>query len=523
MNVAVAEARASNALEIEMAERLALAAVLIVYAVWIVAFGWPRDVLGYGTETDFIGGFVVEAQSFIAGQPLQSTFHPPLYPMLLGAVYDLTGDWFRAGLIISFVSGAVVLVASWLLVRALYGRICGFGALVGLAAAPAFLAYAISATSDVPFLALLLAASAAAVLAAQRQDWGAAGIAGVLAALTLLTRTNGVTLMLLGALPLLGVGPWSARLRSVGAFAVGAAAPILAMAVFAAVTGSSVVPAGTVDNLAMTLYADGDRQSGDALRQVVGQFDSLGDVIAHDPVRVAAVYLRDLWRLAIAGIPALLGKPLTLLAVPGLVWLLSRRTGLLGAGVLVVFGAQLALLNLKQFEPRFYIYLTPLLGAGLAATFLLAFHLARGRAHVALTGIAVAATGLAVVNSVRLANGSVERDAAEVESFLAAGLQRHVPTGALVVARKPHLAFYAHASGTTIPATDDLARLRVALSELDHPGEVLVFFGEVEARTRPELGALRDPERAPAWLEPIATSLPAGGWTLYRLRHERTD
>lgn len=116
------------------------------------------------------------------------------------------------------------------------------GALVGLLGSSIFLAYAAQSTSDIFYLALFTGSIASALRGVRTGSWAAWLGAGVLAGLALLTRTNALTLLLLGLVPF--AAPVAARERRAGFawLAAGMAAPLAIAAVYAAATGSNLVP-----------------------------------------------------------------------------------------------------------------------------------------------------------------------------------------------------------------------------------------------------------------------------------------
>lgn len=526
-NRAVPSANGPLALTGWQSDHLALLCALAAYLGWVLWAGLSQTALGYTTGVDFISGFVPEAKRFLAGEPLLSSYHPPLYPMLLGGVFLLTGDWVLAARLLSFAGGAGVLVAGFALCRGLYGRPGGLGALLGLAAAPGFLAYAVTPSSDVLFAAVFLGACGCAVAAVRRRREDLCAAAGLLIGCAVLLRTNGMTLFLLVALPLLGEGPWRARLRQAAVMGFFSLLPIAAMLAFTKATGSSIKPVGTVDNLAMTLYVDGpDRGSGDAIRQVQGRFRSVPEVLLHDPVRVVTVYARDLSDLLMNHLPRLLSPPLTFLFAPGLIWLVLRRSDRLALGALAVLLAQVALLNLKEFDVRYYGFLLPILGAGAAATLALLLPgrndaAARARPAGPVMALAAVLSLVAFLVAGRAAIADLAALSREPAELIAREVPGRVPPGAAVLARKPHLAFYAGASHTTISA-NDLGALRAELAGLGAGGPVFLFVGEAEAQFRPGLAELRTPGLAPSWLTPVEWSgppdQPAKQWVLYRFQ-----
>jgi hypothetical protein len=75
---------------------LALALLVAAYVALLLGIGLRRSYIGYH-ETDYIQFFVPDAERFLAGEPPQGAFHPPLYPILIAATYALLGDWVATG------------------------------------------------------------------------------------------------------------------------------------------------------------------------------------------------------------------------------------------------------------------------------------------------------------------------------------------------------------------------------------------------------------------------------------------
>ena len=114
--------------------------LLISLGISLFAIALHRQ-LGLWVETDFYGGFVPEAQRFLAGESLHMEWHPPFYSFLLAGGYLLIGDWFRSGLLISMISAVFAVAATHSVFRDLYGRFAGWGAAFGLALWPEFLSW----------------------------------------------------------------------------------------------------------------------------------------------------------------------------------------------------------------------------------------------------------------------------------------------------------------------------------------------------------------------------------------------
>jgi hypothetical protein len=68
-------------------------------------------------------------------------FHPPGYPVMLAAVYEVLDDWMKTGLLVSWMSMMCVLLASYGLFRRVGGSYAALGGLGGLAVSDVFLAW----------------------------------------------------------------------------------------------------------------------------------------------------------------------------------------------------------------------------------------------------------------------------------------------------------------------------------------------------------------------------------------------
>jgi hypothetical protein len=493
---------------------LGVAAVTVIF---LAVLAGGRTLAGYGTENDFIGSMVPEAARLLAGEPLLSSFHPPFYPVVLSGAYRLTGEWLAAGKAVTLASSAVTLVCSHLLFRLLAGPWAGFGAVLGLISAPVFLTYSLQATSDVFALALYSATFLAAAVAATRRSVATWALVGALALLTLMARTNGLTLVALLAIPLIQPG-LGYRLGAVLAGIAGYAAAIVPFAAFAALTGSNLMPEGTYHNLALTYFTE-ERVSWEGMVEARARFDSLGDVLLHDPAAIARGYVRDLIDVALARAPQLAGPVLALLFLPGLILALApgRRRALLLAAFLLATLGQLLLVNFKAYEPRYHMYLAPWIGAGAAILIAsMAGHrdwpLAFRRAVLGVLAPLAAYGPLSATQAARAfaapgGNPELAVVLPEVRGILG--------PGDLVFARKSHIAFYTGAQRLWMDEVDTGEELEALLAGASEPGvDVHVFVGEVERRVRP--GVVAAARSGQPWLVPVAEGTGPREWTLYR-------
>ena len=497
-----------------------LAALLVAVIALPVALAAGRSWLSFGVETDYLALFVPEARRLLAGQPLLIAFHLPLYPAAITLAWSVLGDWVQAGLAVSLLAAGLSALTTWWLVDRLFGRAAALGALGALATSALYLAQAAQASSDLFFLALYLGACALA-LAGVRGGQDAAWVGlGLLIGLALLTRTNALPLLLLLLAPWLCRDAAVRRARAAALAFAALAMPLSLWLRFAAATGSPPWPTSNHVTLAMTYFATAaDPISNEAFASVAGRFHGVWEVLAYDPARVLRIYLGDLLTLGRDRLPEFVAFPLGTLALPGLLFLPARRRSA-GAGLLglVTLGEAL-LLNFKSFEARYWLSLLPWLGAGLGVM-LAEVHGTLPETRAWRLGQRVA-LGLAGALALALAVGG----ARTALSFGADELAEAVPAARAIagpddvlVARKPHLAYYTGARFALLPDLQNADGLRAWLCTLRPKGRVLVYDGQIERAFRPALQPVLAARSPPAWLERVAAGPAGGGWALYLRR-----
>jgi 4-amino-4-deoxy-L-arabinose transferase-like glycosyltransferase len=476
--------------------------------------------LNFGVETDFLGLFVPEAKRLLAGQPLLIAFHLPLYPAALALGWRLLGDWVQAGIALSLLAASASALTTWWLIDRLFGRSAALGALGALATSAPYLAQAPAASSDLFFLALYLGASALA-LAGIRNGGNATWVRlGLTVGLALLARTNALPLLLLLLAPWLRTESPARRARGFALTLAALALPLSLWLRFAAATGSPPWPTSNHLNLAMTYFATAARPvSNEAFVSVAGRFHNLFEVLAYDPARLLEIYLADLLRLCSARLPGLVAFPLGLLALPGLLFL-PRHCRSPGAGLLALVAAcEVLFVNFKTFEARYWLFLLPWLGPGLGVL-LAEVHraLPATRPWPRGQGIALGGAGLLAL-TLALATARAELGFGADELAQAVPAARELAgQGDVLVARKPHLAFYTGARFALLPdlrGADELGRW---LCGLQAKGRVFVYDGEIERAFRPALQPVLAARPPPPWLERVATGGAGGDWTLFRRR-----
>ena len=507
------------------ANLLALSSFLL-FAIAICALAFSRSFMILGTETDYLGGFVPDAERFLRGEPLQLPYHPPLYPLVIAPIWLVVRNWFTTGLVVSVVSSIGLLGVSYLLCKKVWSTAAGLGAIFGLVASPVFLTYSALATSDVFFTFLYWSAFLLATIAVEQNKWRYWLATGVVAGVVLLTRTNGLPVLLLLAAPLVAVsGPVTQRAKSAGMMGAGVMIVVAAWVLFAVATDSRFAPEYTHGSLAQNYFApEGGRYTGPERRVLEQQFGNVLEVIAHDPVHVAKTYVRDLAILVrrIFYHGQLLAFPASHLALPGLLVLLLGTTSRMGILIVVVSILHVLLLNFAVFADRFFLFLTPLLGAGAGVLLERMLELTKARgARIRLAAIGV--TGLLVVAGVSEAlRETVPALHADDSLFAAvAKAQPLVASNATVVGFRPQIAYYLDADFVLFPPRIETpAELRQFLLSAKKEGPVFMSFGRYERR-RLHIAGVSDwqgAQGAPEWLVPIAQAPAPDDWTLYEFQ-----
>src|SRR5262245_1981286 len=268
---------------------LAFAAIaLFTIALAGVAIG-PHRLGDYATETDFYGAYADGARALQHGHldPSRYGVVGPVYEMTLALVGFVVRDLFSAAELISVLATVLTLFCwLWLWRRLASPRLALVGVLL-LATNAQLFRYGYTASTDALGLALqsLALASMAAV---SRRDWA---LAGVVAALAILTRYSAAYLLVVGIAWSFGRERWRGAL----AFALGAAVPLGAWFAFSFAHG--VQPASSLHhNIAYEIYAHARGISWDDYQRTLQPgFHSLSDVLTRDPGAVTQRLLFNLF------------------------------------------------------------------------------------------------------------------------------------------------------------------------------------------------------------------------------------
>ena len=195
------------------------------------ALAFAPDIEGFGDDLFFHltalqlvdgHGYVESFDVFSGREPDATAAHPPGYVVALSLVGQLGGRSVDAMRIVGVGAGTVTVVAVGLIAGRLAGRRAAIVAAAICAVYPAFIAADTALMSETLFGALVACAVLLALVLLDRPSVaGMAGL-GVLVGLSVLTRSEGLLLVPLLAVPLLAPAP-GRRLRLAAPFVVTAA------------------------------------------------------------------------------------------------------------------------------------------------------------------------------------------------------------------------------------------------------------------------------------------------------------
>jgi tetratricopeptide (TPR) repeat protein len=472
--------------------RTALGLVAAVALALLFMVLGPHRVGDSLAETDFYGQYAEGARLLQHGQldPARYTVVGPVYEIALALAGLVARDLFLAAGLLSLLAAGVTLLLWAALLRARVDARLALATVAFLATNATFFRYGYAVTTDA--LALALESAALFVLLA-RPGSRAPLWAGLLAALAFLTRYNNGVLLVAGLVAAAAGATASPERRTRAAllFAAGFLAPALAWVAYSLSRGVAV-SFQLHHNIAYEVFAHARGLTWDQYQRTLQPgFHGLADVIARDPGAVAA-------RLAFNALDhlrhdasSLLGWPVTACALPGLAFALAdertRRLWPLALAWALLF---LALVPVNASD-RYALALLPAYAVAAGVLFasprcaLVAGHARRAWLKPALALVPLALALVASVTAQRRAIADAPIEVIECASVLRASARSQ--SG--VIARKPHLAWYAHVRAIPFPFVGTLPEL-AAYARQRHAR--WLYFSPWEGGLRPAFWYLLD-------------------------------
>jgi len=476
------------------------ALVCLAFVAALAYFVHLRQIGTYWAETDLYRWYAPDADRLLAGRfPDHNPYSPPGYPVLLAALFPLTGDHFVTGKWLSLAAAALSGLVAFLLFRRLFGETAALlGAGITLLSGE-YTRFAIQATTDVVFLLVCLIALL--VLTDERMPparW--AVLLAVLSGGAYLLRYNGAFLVVPCMVALLS------RSAPRGRRAVWVAAYVCSLLLVAAPwLGANWSHRGS------PLFSESYHDIGWHLYREIG-YRSIADVVGRDPLRFLRRYAASvadtgsrflgasLWTLPVGPLAAL-GVALSL-----------RRPRRPVALVLVALLSHLLLVSLTHWETRYHFFAMAVLSgfAAAAVVWLGAAAAARWPRAGWLKPAIVGALLLAVLAPLGYSAHErlqrlVEREPTEVLAASRA-LRAMDPAGGTLMSPKAHLAYLSGRPWRRLPHVPTVEALREVVRGSDIR---FIAWDRMGWRISRDLGGvLDDPSKVGDWLLPVYRDPP---------------
>ena len=402
-----------------------------------------------------------------------------------------------------------------------------WGSLIGLGVSSSFVSHSALATSDMFFLALYYSCFFFVLQAIRTKSNKLWGVAGGVLGLALLTRSSSLPLLVLFVFPWIQFLPLHTRFKNFRWFLIGLLLPLLVWGSIATLTSSPLAPTHSHYNVAVTYFSEGgNRFAGEAEWQFLGKFDNILEVFAYDPVKIGIIYAKDFYYMLKQNFArnAVVAFPLNLFAFPGLLLLFfrSRRPSDFLRSFqflfLVAVLMQIALMNLVAWQPRHFLFLVPIFGAGAGLCFKNILEAIRFRSlQCAMLLVLLPFIIVGIRDSVGTTHKKLHSEDQELGEAVPE-IKNWLTPNSFVVVRRPHIPFYTQSQQVFFPMVDTLGDLRATL-QAEWKGEpIYLYYGRDEQSRRPQFKELKSPENSPAWLEPVTKSKTPGLWVLYRFK-----
>ena len=446
----------------------------------------------FGVETDFYVELYPPAKQLLAGHfsPLNYSAKGPVYSLLLAGSYLVMRDWFLAGLLLNLVCAAGFLLTFYFLVRRVFNTLTAAVALFAVMFNATFLNYTYQVASDMPFMFFCVLSLFFLFRGNERRDLILSAVFGLLA---FLTRYNGVFIPAGVLMYLILTGEnWRERLNRAGLwfgvfFAVG-----LPWFISNWIATGSPMKNDNYVNVMMDFYALGKGAEyenwTDALPK---QFTGMGDIIFYNPVYFMQHLLSNIGNHFIGDMQELVGWTVGTFVILGLLLLsvvrpVRERLYYLAFGLiyflilaLVFYNARFSLFLLAMYIPfaiwPFTVQIYPSYLQWLFRGALMVFVV------VLLAGAFTSGKNLyteiqqspVFLKEIGQTLGGLEPDKTQK-----------------LMARKPHVAYYAGLQPTMFPDKPRTIEELAAFSR-EH-GIRYILYTAVEAQVRPNLMDLLD-------------------------------
>jgi len=319
----------------------------------------------YGIETDFFWGYVPSARGFLEGTIPMDAFRGPLYPMVLGIVGFVLGDFFKAGILIGVLSAAVVIYLTFEFIKRITSPNTAFFVTILLAVNPVFVQYSYSAGTDMFFNALA-ALTIFYFLKDEQLRVKQIILAGLFGGLSYLTRYNGLFLFSF-VIVILFVNYWNVSwLKRLKATTIFIAVFILTISPWGFYTLSekgSFFYNENYKNIAYEMHGKGKIAWDEFWFKESSKITSLKDVVFENPDVFATTVVNNIGDHFTNDMEKLMGWHIGVFVILGLLFLIIRnpfknwKSREIGYYIINIFF--FGLLLLIFYSERFSLFLIP--------------------------------------------------------------------------------------------------------------------------------------------------------------------
>ncbi len=476
----------------------------------------------YGVETDFYWTYIPHAQKILKGVLEVDPFKGPGYELILAAVGSVAGEFFRAGILISLVSAAVVLYVTYKLIAKLFNPECAVIISVALVTNYTFLKYSYTTGTDMFFNMLAVIVLFFLLRSTGLRFWELA-VAGAVTGYAYVSRYNAISFYLAAAVGLILLNyknvPMKDRLTATGIFILASLVFVVPWSLYCHRETGNFFYNKNYLNIAYEMYGKGKVGWDEYWWKMSGKFSSYIDVLVQDPGGFVRQIFTNAGEHFWNDISSLVDLPLGIFAAGGIVALIQQKIDRQQL-MYFVFAAAFYLVLLPVFYgERFSLFLAPTILLLVAVFFqwrkIPAMGFARfGVKHVVL----IVVMFIAGRGALEKVSGDIDSGPSEILQLRDAFFQHSagVPDGTIIMARKPQAAYYLKMKFVPFAYVNSIDEL---ISECRKAHADYLFYSGIEAGLRPQFSYLLDPARAPRQLQPVVEvyNPPA---VLYQMKYE---
>ena len=500
------------------------AALAGAYFVIMLFVSLKYHVVGdYNVETDFYWSYIPQARHILEGTIQIEDYHGPVYPIVLAFISLFTKDLFHGGVILSVLSAALSLYFIFELLKRLFRSDVALIGTLLVAVNTTFVRYSYTAGTDMLFLAFALA-SMYFLLREEQMRMSSLVLSAMFAALGYLTRYNGLSAAVGVPAAIILANPFQletkVRLLIAGLYLGVFLLAIAPWGIYCLIEKGSFFYNRNYLNIAYEMFAKGRMGWDQYWYGEAQKFTSLTQVVFADPGLFVTTLLRNTVEHAVSDFKLLLGWYTGIFSVLGIYGFIKYRPGPRVLSMFIIGIAFFGVLLLVFYGERFSMFLLPIYVA-LALKALTFPALAQYRfwktIHVGgIVGIVLIIWSAA--NSMEFNRLNIDSGPKEVVR-IGEWFRQNVAEseqGKIVIARKPHIAYYLGLKMELFPMAESYPQL---LAELRRVNAAYLYFSVMEAGMRPQFQRLLDPSGAPKELRPLTytTNPPA---VLYKVELE---